>query len=117
MSADHHLLGEYSSGERTYQCEELDVLALDGITFPRVDVLKVDAEGHEEEVLMAAKRTILTHLPWIIMEVQHSDLKSRPVLMLKKWGYHSSKRIRGMGAPHKDATADWIFLPPQGSGL
>jgi FkbM family methyltransferase len=44
--------------------ENVQISAIDDLSLPRLDLLKVDVEGMEIEVLKGARRTIAAHLPW-----------------------------------------------------
>lgn len=46
------------------------ILSLDGLleAFPRVDFLKIDAEGAEEDIMIGLARTIARHRPRIVLE-------------------------------------------------
>ncbi len=55
-------LGSWDSGE------QVPVVSLDGMRFPRLDLLKADVEGMEEEVLAGATETIARHRPILYVE-------------------------------------------------
>lgn len=44
--------------------ENVDVWAIDDLSLPRLDLIKIDVEGMEIDVLRGARRTIAAHLPW-----------------------------------------------------
>jgi FkbM family methyltransferase len=75
--------------ERVVPVRRLDDV-LDGIDLP-VSFLKIDVEGHELAVLEGAARTITTHRPVILIEINH-DLGGRPVEAvfdrILGFGYH-----------------------------
>ena len=48
--------------------ENVDILAIDDLSLPRLDFLKIDVEGMEIDVLRGARRTITAHLPWSWIE-------------------------------------------------
>jgi len=51
------------------------VATLDAFQLPRVDFLKIDVEGHEPQVLIGAKTTILQHSPILEIEAEENWLK------------------------------------------
>lgn len=55
-------LGAHESGE------PVPVVALDEMRFPRLDLLKADVEGMEEQVLAGAAETIARHRPILYVE-------------------------------------------------
>ena len=44
--------------------EEVEIAAIDDLSLPRLDFLKIDVEGMEVDVLKGARQTIAAHLPW-----------------------------------------------------
>jgi len=44
--------------------ELVPIAAIDELSLPRLDFLKIDVEGMEIDVLKGGRRTIATHLPW-----------------------------------------------------
>ncbi|QFU90096.1 FkbM family methyltransferase [Amycolatopsis sp. YIM 10] len=66
-----HSLG--SNAEFSHHVDVLvDVDTLDGLTadLPRVDFVKIDVEGGELHVLEGGQRTIETHLPTLLVEIE-----------------------------------------------
>ena len=52
-----------------WECgEPVPVVSLDGMRFPRLDLLKIDVEGMEEQVLIGAAETITRHRPILYLE-------------------------------------------------
>lgn len=49
----------------------VDVVTLDSFSFPRVDFIKIDVEGLEAAVLRGAKRTLKSHTPTMLVEIDH----------------------------------------------
>jgi len=68
-------LGSWDSGE------QVPLVSLDGMRFPRLDLLKADVEGMEEQVLAGATETIARHRPILYLEddrpEQSESLQSR----------------------------------------
>lgn len=62
---------------RQIQLETLD--GLTGVEIGRVDLIKVDVEGHEDQVLKGARNTIERQRPIIIIEVGGSYFRRRGV--------------------------------------
>jgi FkbM family methyltransferase len=48
--------------------ESVEMAAIDDLSLPRLDFLKIDVEGMETDVLKGARRTLETHLPWCWIE-------------------------------------------------
>ena len=44
--------------------DTVEISAIDDLSLPRLDFLKIDVEGMEIDVLKGARRTVETHLPW-----------------------------------------------------
>jgi FkbM family methyltransferase len=68
--------------------ESISIRKFDDIDFPRMDFLKIDAEGMEAEVVMGARRTIEKHRPLVFAEC--NDLKHGASLLsaFDEAGYH-----------------------------
>jgi FkbM family methyltransferase len=49
-------------------CEEVALVAIDGLRLPRLDFLKIDVEGMEIEVIEGAAGAIREHRPWCWVE-------------------------------------------------
>jgi FkbM family methyltransferase len=67
--------------------EAVVLLTLDGIGFPRVDLLKIDVEGMELEVLMGAEKLIDRHRPYIYVENDRRDKSEALITWLHGQGY------------------------------
>lgn len=74
----------------TVQLRTLDSIA---ITDP-IGFIKIDVEGHEEQVLCGARATIATHRPVLLVEIETPDDRpehvSEVVAMVEGWGYDTS---------------------------
>lgn len=66
--------------------KRVDLLALDSLPIERVDFIKIDVEGMEEEVLAGAENLIKQHHPMMSIEVIKSD-QVRLVDFLTRRGY------------------------------
>jgi FkbM family methyltransferase len=106
----------------------LDAL-VDQMQLPKVDLIKLDVDGAEDDVLAGADRTLTNFRPTIIMEVAPYTLIERnlpgdaPLQRLRAFGY-SFKTLRGLELePDRRAWAnklavgfgiDIVALPPSG---
>ena len=52
-------------------------LSIDGLSLPRVKVLKIDAEGHDKEVLLGAMNLIARDFPVLLIESIPPDIERR----------------------------------------
>ena len=64
---------------------------LDSFTFPKIDFIKIDVEGHEKEVLLGGKETILKCLPKMYIEIWPKNLNYISEI-LKSMGYNNMKK-------------------------
>ena len=64
---------------------------LDSFTFPKIDFIKIDVEGHEKEVLLGGKETILKYLPKMYIEIWPKNLNYISEI-LKSMGYNNMKK-------------------------
>lgn len=60
-------VGQSLGGDSTM--EQVSMLTIDTLDLPRLDFLKVDAEGHDLKVLQGGQSTIARHRPVIFVEV------------------------------------------------
>jgi len=75
-----HVRTERKSGSDT----EVSCVAIDGFwDGDRLDLIKIDVDGGEDEVLLGARETILIHRPRIAIEVAHRDT----ACLLESLGY------------------------------
>jgi len=63
-------LWESETGHDAYDVD-IDVFALDGCTVGRVDLLKLDVEGAEEDVLRGARELLERDRPFVICSYEH----------------------------------------------
>ncbi len=47
------------------------IIAIDSLSLPRVDMIKIDVEGHEREVVLGAMASITTHRPAMLIETMN----------------------------------------------
>jgi hypothetical protein len=71
----------------------------------RVDLIKIDVEGHERQVLDGAETTLRRHRPALVIETGHEAEGDRPAIhdRLHGLGY----RMLGILLDHGMAEADW----------
>jgi FkbM family methyltransferase len=69
------------------QGEPVPVTWLDGMRFPRLDLLKADVEGMEEQVLAGAAETIARHRPMLYLEDDRPDLSESLRARIRSLGY------------------------------
>ena len=53
----------------------IQIINLDSLNLKNISIMKIDVEGHENEVLHGAKKTILKNRPVIIIEIWKSKTK------------------------------------------
>ena len=91
----------------TYGSGTIPLKTLDSFNFDRVDMIKIDVEGFEEEILIGAEQTILRNHPILAIEQQKHEYKDAitelpSVRMLEAWGY------KVVGQVKKDWVMKWI---------
>ena len=91
----------------TYGKGTIPLKTLDSFNFDRVDMIKIDVEGFEEEILVGAEQTILRNHPILAIEQQKHEYKDAitelpSVRMLEAWGY------KVVGQVKKDWVMKWI---------
>lgn len=65
---------------------------LDNFNFNKIDLIKIDVEGYEEEILYGAEQTIKHNIPVMVVEQRDHEYKksllSLPsIKILESWGY------------------------------
>ena len=92
----------------------------------RVDLIKIDTDGHEFNVLAGAHKTIEKHLPFLIFEIGHYVLKEQKVTFEQYFEYLSGFGYRLINAKNGktvtlnnfkkqipwQSTTDLIGIPP-----
>jgi FkbM family methyltransferase len=87
--------------------------------YKTIDLLKVDAQGHELQILSGASNTLRKHRPAVMAEIIYTDMYAGQdsyydiFLHMKEMGY----RLTALLHTHRaragaDAFADALFLPP-----
>lgn len=59
--------------EKDMESIEVGVLTIDGLKLSRVDVMKIDVEGHEVDVMKGARRAIKKFIPVIMFEANGDE--------------------------------------------
>ena len=91
----------------TYGQGTIPLKTLDSFNFDRVDMIKIDVEGFEEEILVGAEQTILRNHPILAIEQQKHEYKDAitelpSIRMLEAWGY------KVVGQVKKDWVMKWM---------
>jgi FkbM family methyltransferase len=112
-------LGPAPSG---YEALRVAARSLDSLVaehgLDRLDLIKIDVEGHESEVLEGAASTLERHRPVLVIETGHEGERSRPAIrdQLQGLGYG----MLGILLDHGMAAADWpayvALKPPFSAG-
>lgn len=88
FGASHVEFNESNSNDNPVRC-----YSIDSLTIPRLDFVKIDAEGAETHILKGARRTILRLHPTLCLEVNSGALQrlgsseSELLTLLKGFGY------------------------------
>ncbi len=67
--------------------ESIEVVTLDGLALPRVDFIKIDVEGMEQDVLAGGRATIERDRPLLQVEWLARDHGALPAYLLDDLGY------------------------------
>ncbi len=81
--------------------KEIELITLDSLNFDRIDLMKIDVEGMEEEVLNGARKLIESFKPIIFLEVIKSN-KQVLVSLLEGFGYKYINLGMNLLAIHQD---------------
>ena len=80
-------LGNPGAGGKAGAGEPVEVAALDDMRFPRLDLLKADVEGMEEQVLAGAAKTIAEHRPVLYLEDDREEASAALHQRVRSLGY------------------------------
>lgn len=80
FAAGAAVVSEHNDRSVIVQAETIDTI-VESLGWPRVDMLKIDVEGHEIEVLRGAQRTISVHRPVVFFECNPYVLTDRAGLV------------------------------------
>lgn len=87
LQEQSHFLQKSNTGERV----QVKCATLDSMGFERIDLLKIDADGHDAEVIDGARETIARARPIVVLEVKR--LKAADQIM-QSLGYEPIVRGR-----------------------
>jgi FkbM family methyltransferase len=74
-------------GQHTNTFEEVDIITVDSLNLPKVNLIKIDVEGMEMSVLSGAHNTIVKHKPILFVEFL-KEVKPRTLYdLLTSYGY------------------------------
>ncbi len=82
-----------STKKKNFFTENIKINRLDNLRFlklEKIDLIKIDTEGHELKVLKGSIKIIKKNLPIILLEQNISDIengKSKSLLFLERYGY------------------------------
>ena len=109
---------EYIGQEIDYKrTKPVPLVSIDSLTLARLDFMKIDVEGMEEDVLAGARDSIAKHKPIIIVEAIKSD-SNKIEEILQKAGYNIYPLDINILAIHKnDPMAQNIRLEKDGLWL
>jgi FkbM family methyltransferase len=96
-------------GVESMRSVEVELRTLDSFHFLDVGFIKIDAEGHELEVLQGARETIMTSMPHLLVEIRRNDATVHE--LLKSWGYRGCTLADIAGT--SGSPANFVFRPLQ----
>jgi FkbM family methyltransferase len=70
--------------------EPIQTIVLDTMNLPRIDIIKIDAEGMEERIIKGMLKMIERDRPIFILEI-HSTCENRMFALLSSIGYSASR--------------------------
>ncbi len=89
MTTKNNNSGNSAIGKKNYRNKQhviIETRILDDFSFPMIDFMKIDVEGHEDRVLYGAERTIAKHKPLIYIEVWKGS-EDKIANIMNKFGY------------------------------
>ncbi len=93
------------------QGEPVPVTWLDGMRFPRLDLLKADVEGMEEQVLAGAVETIARHRPVLYLEDDRPELSESLRARIRSLGYKIHNHMPPLFNPNNFAKNSENIFP------
>ena len=87
---------------------QIELTTLDAFQLERVDLIKIDVEGHEFEVLQGACRTIAASRPTLIIEIKE-NLFGKVRDLLSSYGYAPERLEDVIG--RSGSPENFIFRP------
>lgn len=103
-------LGKAAAGE------PVEVGALDDMRFPRLDLLKADVEGMEEQVLAGAAKTIAEHRPILYLEDDREESSAALRGRVRSLGYRLYRHTPPLFNPDNFARNSENAFPQIASG-
>jgi len=79
--------GGLSLNEEKGAGEEVMIMTLDAINFPRLDFVKIDVEGQEAEVIRGAVQNIARHKPLLYVENDRRERSPALISLIQSLGY------------------------------
>ena len=70
LDENHHQMGSLQN-KNTNRKIKVELKTLDSFRLSRIDGMKVDVEGHELDVLKGAIQTLISHKPWLVVELNN----------------------------------------------
>ena len=99
-------LGAAASGQEAFEVDTVTVDALPAVAaLSRLDLVKIDVEGHERAVLAAAAETLRRWRPAVVMETGHEGPGDRLAIAAQLGGL--GFEIAGILLDHGVASAGW----------
>ena len=117
---------------KPYEIRKISVKKLDSFKFTKVDLIKIDVEGHEYKLIKGAIKTIKTNYPLIICEIEqrHSSIsiyktfklieklgyegnffKKGKLKKLSKFSYNNDQKLYLNDVENKNYINNFIFIP------
>lgn len=79
--------GGFSLNQEPGNGEEVRVMTLDAIDFPRLDFVKIDVEGLEAEVIRGSVQNITRHKPLLYVENDRRERSPELIGLIRSLGY------------------------------
>jgi FkbM family methyltransferase len=98
-------LGPAAAGEQAFEVETVTLDALPVAALTRLDLIKIDVEGHERAVLGGGAETIRRWRPAIVIETGHEQPDDRAAIAAQLAG--AGYEIAGILLDYGMALADW----------
>uniref|UniRef100_A0A0G4I8E4 Methyltransferase FkbM domain-containing protein n=1 Tax=Chromera velia CCMP2878 TaxID=1169474 RepID=A0A0G4I8E4_9ALVE len=89
----------------TRPLEKVEVVTLDSLDLPRLDVLKMDTEGYEWKVMKGGEQTIRKHKPIVIAEIKPQDRLNVHEFLVEELGYDCHNVLSSM-------ISEYLCIPP-----
>ena len=70
LDDNHHQMGSLHNQNRNRKIK-VELKTLDSFELSRIDGMKIDVEGHELDVIKGAIQTLISHKPWLVVELNN----------------------------------------------